>query len=401
LPIVVCDRLWGGAESKSGMVCTKAINPVLYRVLHGSSSTTLRPLGTDSGKGGPFRVFHNSALNDAYVFKFPHFDDRDVRRWEAALSVGNLPQDSRRIDTGIFFPDDRIRPETGGVAVYVGQRNFRQVLAELIGLDTRADTDDARHDLEILDTLNDLPSLDPFLMKAAFELRGLSLADGTIVVTDAESKAIREALIQRLGPVISKAFIHQVLSPAAKAAKIAKEVWNPRSEQMRQFCMAFRIPVDEAPQVIFALQGMSFYEHLLASTRDVTTPLARYLREEATKPNDASKYHSAELAQIDTIRQECLGMLKSHLTNASQVFQLYDEGVSAFVGHDRPGPLIDFLRLSSSFYWSLGHCVTSRINAALVLQDSLRSMRPALAFANIETTLQRIRASLAPRVDPI
>jgi hypothetical protein len=28
-------------------------------------------------------------------------------------------------------------------------------------------------------------------------------------------------------------------------------------------------------------------------------------------------------------------------------------------------------------------------------------MRPALAFANIETTLQRIRASLAPRVDPI
>ncbi len=257
------------------MPATKAINPVLYRVLQGSSSTTLRPFGNGSGKGGPFRIFCNSALNDAYVFKFPHFDDRDVRRREAALTVGDLPQDGRRIDTGLFFPDDRVRPEAGGVAVYVGQRNFRQVLAELIGLDTRADTDDARHDLEMLDTLNDLPSLDPFLMKAAFELRGLSLADGTIVVTDAETKAIRETLVQRIGPVISKAFIHQVLSPTATAAKIAKEVWNPRSEQMMQFCMAFRIPVGEAPQVIFALQGMSFYEHLLASTRDVTAPLAK------------------------------------------------------------------------------------------------------------------------------
>ena len=383
------------------MSTPRAINPVLYRVLHGSSSTTLRPVGNGSGKDRTFRLFHNSALNDAFVFKFPHFDDREARRRESVMAIGDLPQDGRQIDTGLFLPDDRTRPETGGIAIYVGQRSFRQVLTERIGLDVTADGTGVRHDVEILETLNELPSLDPFLMMAAFELRGIALAEGSITVTETEIKAIREILVRRIGPVISKAFINQVLSPAATVARITKEVWNPRSEQMMQFCMAFRIPIGDAPQVIFALQGMSFYEHLLASTREVTIPLANYLRKECTRPNDASKFHATELAQVDTLRQECLGFLKSHLSNASRVFQLYEEGVSEFVRHDRPGPLVDFLRLSSTFYWSLGHCVTARINAALVLQDSLRNMRPALSFANIETTLQRIRASLAPRVDPI
>lgn len=383
------------------MAIRVSLSPVLYRVINGSSSTTLRPVRSAVRVGAPFRLFHNSSLNNAFIYKFPHFDDRETRASAPIGPGAELPRGSRQIETGLFFPDREDRPEAGGTAIYVGQRNFRDLLLERIGMDVEDDGPEIRSDLRVLDAINDLPSLDPFLMKVAFESLGITIAEGAVPVTDAELRSIREILAHRIGPVISKAFLSTVVASSPLAARIATGVTNPSGDEMLRFCAAFRIDATEAPGVIFALQGMAFYEHLLQATTEAAGPLAKYLREEAAKPSDASRRHGAELARLTMLREECLRFLRSHISNATHVFKTYDEAVHAFVVDDSPGLLVEFLRASRRAFWQLGHCVTARINAAAVLDDSLKTMRPVLGFGNVETTVQRIRAALAPRIEMI
>lgn len=373
-----------------------SVSPTLYRVLHGSSNTTLRPIPRRR-EGEGFRLFHNPTLSACYIFKFPLFDDREARKAAASLG-GDFGQGLRHIETGLYLPNDLDRPEQGGVAIYVGQRNFRQLMLEMMGLDADRETPEVKHDLCVLDALNELPSLDPFLLKLTFDMKGIRIAEGDLPIGEEETRAIRGTLVTRLGPVICKAFGASVTASAEAMIRLTREIWSPHNQEMLRFCSAFRIPPSEAPAVVFALQGMSFYEHLLNTTKDHLVPLARYLRDEAARPIDAARYPPNDVAGMETTRHECLTFLRSHMSNTALVFSSYDRAIEAFVKRDDPTPLIEFLQMARTFFWAVGHCATARVNGHAILADCKKRLRPPMTFTNVDATLRRVRAALAPRV---
>jgi hypothetical protein len=149
---------------------------MLFRVVRGSSSTSLNLAGRKTPPG----LFNNNLLDRSIVFKLPKFEvEADPGRSDRTVPALTS---ARPIETGVFIPDDPAHPMNGGYACYLGQKNFDTILTEVAGLRSvdRAERD--HQDIATLNIIDDLPSLDPFLLKIRFEHAARPLPAGVFVL---------------------------------------------------------------------------------------------------------------------------------------------------------------------------------------------------------------------------
>jgi hypothetical protein len=118
------------------------------RVLNLLAITRANPVDPESGANP---IFSSPTLNSAIIAK------HRLRADEA-----DLMRDRRRIGTKLIFPFDKSDLRTGGRSLLVGQKGFEQLLREVGNYGDRYDFE---HDLKVLGLLDQLSSLDPFLLR--------------------------------------------------------------------------------------------------------------------------------------------------------------------------------------------------------------------------------------------
>ena len=94
--------------------------------------------------------FYDAVLNRAIIIKHRLRSDETY-----------LLSDGTAVATKIMFPLDRSDLKAGGRSILVNQMGWRATLCDVLGA-TEAELE---KDFEILEMLNELPSLDPFLVR--------------------------------------------------------------------------------------------------------------------------------------------------------------------------------------------------------------------------------------------
>ena len=79
---------------------------------------------------------------------------------------------SRRISTKLIIPFERTDLGLGGRSLFVGQHGWLEMLKDL-----RGGQDDAARDILLLEALDELPSLDPFLLREHLKRRDFKIAN--------------------------------------------------------------------------------------------------------------------------------------------------------------------------------------------------------------------------------
>ena len=138
-----------------------ASNERIYRSLRGLEKTAstsrvlnlaalaVRQAGNPEHSAQP--MFKSAVLNGSVILK------HRLRVDEVELFDGLT-----RTATKLIVPFDKTDLALGGRAVFVGEKGWIPVLEEL-----RGGADEAVRDIEVLEALDQLPSLDPFLHEAA------------------------------------------------------------------------------------------------------------------------------------------------------------------------------------------------------------------------------------------
>jgi hypothetical protein len=126
------------------------------RVLNLLAITRAHPPDPDSGANP---IFSSPILNSAIIAK------HRLRGDEA-----DLMRDRRRIGTKVIFPFDKADLRAGGRALLVGQKGFEELLREVGNYGDRYDFE---HDLKVLYLLDQLSSLDPFLLREHLRANGI------------------------------------------------------------------------------------------------------------------------------------------------------------------------------------------------------------------------------------
>jgi hypothetical protein len=198
------------------------------------------------------------------------------------------------VETAVYIPNDPEMPMGGGYGIYLRRESHAAVLKEFLGIERDVEDEDTIHDLRILDVIDDIPSMDPFLLKSRLDTLGIAIPENCLHISAAEEAAMRRIIEMRIGPILSKAFSRHGGLSAEGLRRALDAIWNPALPESVRFVEAFGFHASETSQMFFALQGVAFYEYLFNETHSRLKPVAEWLNGPAAKPADEPVEEPAE-----------------------------------------------------------------------------------------------------------
>jgi hypothetical protein len=135
-------------------------------------------------ENAPF--FKASSLNGAVIIK--HRLRQDEQFNFAA---------SRRISTKLIIPFERTDLGLGGRSLFVGQHGWQAMLNDL-----RGGQDDAARDIMLLEALDELPSLDPFLLREHLKRRDFKIANCYFAISNADLERMQRFVSKEISKLV-------------------------------------------------------------------------------------------------------------------------------------------------------------------------------------------------------
>jgi hypothetical protein len=327
-------------------------------VLEGSASSSrvlnlcrlTQMLDREHGPGGYAPFFRNRDLNLGILLK-------------SRLQGGEvyLFPDKRYNATKIILPYDVTNLREGGKAKFVGQSNTERILYDHLGLDALGSDEDVRHDLALLDLLDGLPTLDPFLLREKLRAHGFAPDPGYFRLSPKEFRNIRRFVLEEFAPLAQKAF-PDFNASEGKANAIVEKIWEASdTETLRPLLAALRIDESEAPELLFVWKGIVYYKYLdRASTADLQFILRFLTRTRVFGVRDAE-----DKAALDEMTAQIVDKLKRNYRILKQRIAEYDHAYhTAFIRDDDVAPFRRFLDDARQSFDEMGAIVAGVCHSA-------------------------------------
>lgn len=373
------------------------MSPILSHILHGGPCVSLNLLTLGRTVDPVDRLFSCSALNYAVIFKFPNFE-RDLSDYVNHYNGSMLQKrDPRPVETGLYVPWNNEEPESGGCAIYLRQKNYRHLLHENFGLSPGDDNRYLKEDLKILQLIDSVPSLDPFLLRDCFEANHIDPKPKVVTISERENQDIREILRGKIGPVVARALQSTGFS-GTRTAQFLDAIWNPGMPEARLFITAFGIEEQEAAQVFSAWKGVTFYQYQFSTVAPQVRVVRDWLRSRQSMPK-ATMVDPATRERIDMFRRALTGKIDKVIQELRQIIDDYDTCFQGFVGGN-PAAFTQFLRSVRPRYWVMGYCV-SALSAVLQIFDTMNrgDDRDPLDPDRLQTLFTRMDVALSRKRD--
>ena len=280
--------------------------------------------------------FETAILNSSIVLK------HGVRPYE--LSLFDAPP---AIATKIIIPFDRRDLGLGGWSVFVSQRRWEEDLSAFV-----ADAATLPRDVQVLKALDELPSLDPFLVREHLARRGFKVAPCYFVLSAADIERMRQLVTSEIQQLIERAF-----SGAGTGDHTSKLVEllltdeaDARLEPLRK---TLRLDGEAYREGIFAWKGFLYYKWVLIELREPLMGVRRRLRD--LRPARAP---GAELGtEIMRAKTRLARRITEAERSARHALDIYDDAYGRLVRQDDVMAFRDFLIGSPSMFLRLGEAV--------------------------------------------
>lgn len=368
----------------------KSFSPLLDSILYGGSSVSMN-LALLSRDSAPEKwLFSSHALNGAMLFKYPNFPDRIP---SGGLFDGGDLEDFRPIETGIYIPYDVHRPREGGSAIYLRQKNCDVLLQDYLGIRAESGNERLHRDLDRLLLLDNVPSLDPFLVRDYLDSQQVTYDPSYLQLNEKEVTLIRQMISTKIAEIIDKAFAAGK-RPAADRDRVVTALWNPALPEARDFIAAFGIGEADAPVVFAAWKGITFYQVQLRVIAPRVAEMLRWFGSRDAIPFDASMNRSF-MDQLVMFRDRITARLKAQVDETRVIMHQYDGAHAAFLG-GKPKQLIHFLKGARRTYWVLASCLSAlNSSASIFFSDVKPSRGNRLSFEESAQMFQKLDIVLA------
>jgi hypothetical protein len=283
-------------------------------------------------------LFTDDLLNRSILVK------HRLRRDEAYL----LPN-STSVATKIIFPLDFDDLELGGRSIFVNQKGFRQAICDLVGYREL----ELERDFLVLGMLNELPSLDPFLVREQLRRNQHQPAECYFSISPADSSRMQSFTSAEMAPLIRMAFQSTNGSGGAGlVGKVADALLSTNADaRLDPLRATLGLHGDQFTQGIFSWKGFIYYKWQFS---EMIQSLIRVTREmDQIKPsgrNDAATREEIRILKI-SIRKR----IREAARNCSKVLAVYDDAFADLVHRGNTAAFRRFLLEAPVFFLDLGY----------------------------------------------
>lgn len=307
-------------------------------------------------------MFHKAGLNRVIFIKEPFTD-------EAMADDANCP-----VGTKLYFSYNEQDAYEGGRSIFANDRTLRTALQFHAGIREDDTSDAITRDLALLRALEDLPSLDPFLLKDRLQADGLTVHDGYLEISEAEFAEIRDFVMDRFCPMVEMAF--EGADQADKLTRLrtlVEKIWEAKDmDSLAPVLKAMQLQADEAPRIFYAWKGVIYYDYLRSKQRERWKEYATFLGKDAIPTDVVPKEQREDLNGLVAMARS---LFKQRWMRIEKTLSDYNTAYDMlFKDRKSPAPFIDFLRGSQSHFFSLGDCISS-IDHAIEVWNGFKQSR--------------------------
>jgi len=278
-------------------------------------------------------LFQTLGLNQALLIK------HRLRRNETDLFRGQ-----RRVATKIVVPIDSRDLRAGGRFVFFDQINCTPILKEVFGI--TADHPDFR----TLQLIDQLPSLDPFLLREQLSRAGIDPAPCYFAISGADMQKMLSFVQREIEPLVQLSLGGAKASTGSIARMAAKILSNAPGDRMEGLGEVLRLNPEQYEEGIFCWKGFLYFKWTLSSMgKDVASVMSKVSSIKPLGPMD-SEAREYLVRGREVVREQ----IKRARAETHQTMQIYDE---AYAGLTQKGdPLIfrDFLLKAPGLFARLG-----------------------------------------------
>ncbi|UDF05669.1 hypothetical protein [Asticcacaulis sp. AND118] len=250
----------------------------------------------------------------------------------------------RRTTTKIILPFDNEDLKLGGQSVLVGQVGYDAFLRNIYNTKAVATLPDA----EVLRALDELPSLDPFLVREHLGRRGYRPAGCYLHISQADIARMIGFANSEIESLVREAFGSAMQQATLKLA--GKILANELDHELDPLRMTLRLSNGEFSDGVFSWRGFLYfkwrYTELQEELNKVLNGLATY--------QPMMTREKAVLDFLSDIRPRLGRRISQAIVSVGRTLAVYDKAYQALTRGRDPGPFRRFLLDGPSLFFELG-----------------------------------------------
>lgn len=254
-------------------------------------------------------------------------------------------EDPVRTATKLVIPFDRANLGLGGRALFVGERNWMDRLAEL-----RGSVDGLMRDSEVLLAIDELPSLDPFLLREHLKRRGYTISPSHFEISQGDSDRMQKFVGGEIARLIQLAYSDESVGSGNITKLVEALLSSKTDERLEPLRLTLRLEGEAYREGIFSWKGFLYYKWVLNSLwpnlKDVLSELAKV---RVIGPRDTQF-----MTAIEDMRGRLRDGLQAQVRGVMGYLKMYDAVFDKLTGEGNATAFRDFLLESPDMFMALG-----------------------------------------------
>lgn len=278
-------------------------------------------------------MFKTPALNTSLIIK------HRLRRNETDAFPGR-----RQVATKVVVPIDPTDLKSGGRFVFVNQIGFERAMQEAFGIHPE------HPDLRTLRLMDQLPSLDPFLLREQLKRGNVDAATCYFALSEADMENMHYFVQTEIEPLIRLSLGDSVVPEGSSARMAAKILSNSPGDRLEALRLTLKLEPEQYQEGVFCWKGFLYYKWSLSSLMNEIT----FVADEVTKVRPVGPSDRAAKEYLDRGRTVLRSRILKTCEDVSRTLKVYDAAYTGLTRDGKPLAFRDFLLEAPSMFSHLG-----------------------------------------------
>ncbi|WP_374653706.1 hypothetical protein [Phenylobacterium sp.] len=293
---------------------------------------------------------HRKTEDEEALAQAPFFQNRVLNRCiivkhRVRLNEYELFGRVRANATKIMAPIDGRDLRLGARFLMIGQRDFDETAAEMFGEALRP----GQPDRQVLDLIDDLPSLDPFLLREHLKRHGFTPARAYFAITDADIQRMYDFVRSEILALVSMSTGDA--AGQSHAARLADKLLSNAPESgFEPLKETLKLSDKDYQDGVFAWRGFLYYKWVL---HDLTPALGEVLVQLATLHPRGPRDPEAT-SYIPPARKRLQTAIGRAVAGVNAMLGVYDNAYRSLTHDGQPTAFRDFLLAAPDMFMKLG-----------------------------------------------
>ncbi len=324
-------------------------------------------------------LFTSSVLNAAVIIKH-----------RLRMDEVDSFDDIIRTATKVIVPFDRTNLALGGRSIFVGEKLWMDKLAEL-----RGSAENLQQDAEVLLAINELPSLDPFLLREHLKRRGYNISPTHFAISPGDSDRMQKFVGGEIARLIQLAYSEEGVGAGNVTRLVEALLSSQTDERLEPLRLTLRLEGEAYREGIFCWKGFLYFKWVL----NTLWPVLKEVLSELARVRVVGARDAEFMSAIEGMRVRLRESMEREVRGVMGFLKMYDAVFEQLTGEGNAMAFRDFLLKSPDMFVALGEGAGTLSHIATFWRYRFPKDRPLTAsMGELFDILQDFESSLAAEV---